>query len=473
MSNELLKTVKDTIARHEMLRRGDVVVVALSGGPDSVCLLHLLEELGPKLSLRLCVAHFDHRLRGKASADDMGFARALAERKGLAFVTASADVRAFAKREKLSIEDAARRLRYDFLLRSAISMGASRVAVGHNADDQAETILMRLIRGSGPQGLAGIPPVRALGPSGGPRIIRPLIHAWRGDIMRYLRERKLQYREDESNKSPEYLRNRVRLELLPRLEEEYNPRIKQRLASAAAALAAENDFMETEAKLLAGELVTERRPEWLIFNADPLGALHPALRRRVLLALILLAKSDAPMIEATHYEEADAIMRAGRGRLDLPGGLRLELSEGAGLISDAVQKPASPKRDFDVSIDGATIIPDLGILIKIKVMPEVKSPAHLVRMCTPKRQYFDLDAVRTPLRVRVRRPGDSFRPLGTRGTKKLKDFFIDKKIPRFLRDRVPILTSAGKPIWIMGHAIDDRYKVGPGTSAALRVDYER
>lgn len=464
--------MEETIERHEMLQDGDSALVALSGGPDSVCMLDLLGELREKFSLSLCVAHFDHKLRPETAAQDAEFARETAGRRGLAFVTSSADVRSFAEEEKLSIEDAARRLRYEFLLRSAMSMGANKVAVGHNADDQAETILMRLIRGSGPQGLAGIPPVRRLGGASGPQIIRPLINVWRTDIMRYLRANNLKYREDETNESPEYLRNRIRLELLPKLEKEYNPQIKQRLASAASALAAENDFMETEAKLLAGEIVIERTPRWVVFDSALLGMFHPALRKRVFLALALLAKPDAPMLEASHYAEADSHIRANRGKLDLPGGLRLEISEGAGLISEVSQKPARHRKVFEISIDGTTIVPDMGMTVKTKVMAEIKSPTRLVRMCTPNRQYFDLDAARPPLEIRRRRPGDSFRPLGARGSKKLKDFFIDKKVPRFLRDRVPILVSNGRIMWVMGHAIDEKYRLKPVSSAALRVDYE-
>lgn len=473
MAKAFRETVEETIGRHRMLEKGDTVLVALSGGPDSVCLLSVLDELRARFSLGLCVAHFNHRLRPEAADKDAEFAEKAAGRRGLAFVTSSADVREFASEEKLSIEDAARRLRYQFLLRSALSLGANKVAVGHSADDQAETVLMRLIRGSGPRGLAGIPPVRRLGGAGGPQIIRPLIDVWRADIIHYLRTHKLPYRTDKSNESPEYLRNRIRLELLPLLEKEYNPQIKKRLASAASSLAIENDFMESESALLAGEMVVERRTSWVHFDAALLAAFHPALRRRVFSALVFSAKPDAGTLESLHYTEADALVQAGRGKLDLPGGLRLEISEGAGLISDASHVSARPRKSFDVAIDGATLISSLDLKIRTKTMVEIKSPTRLSRMCTPNRQYFDLDALRVPLEVRLRRPGDAFRPLGARGSKKLKDFFIDKKIPRFLRDRVPLLISGGSIAWVMGHAIDNAYRLKPDSVAALRVDYER
>jgi tRNA(Ile)-lysidine synthase len=471
MSRVMEKTVEDTISRCSMLEKGDTVIVALSGGPDSVCLLHVLEQLRARFSLTLYVAHFNHRLRPEA-AEDEEFAEKTATRMSLPFLSSSADVRSYAKEEGLSIEDAARRLRYEFLLRSAKTVGAKKVAVGHNADDQAETVLMRLIRGSGPHGLAGIPPVRRLGDARGPRIIRPLLEVWRSDIMRYLAAHKMQYRKDESNDSAEFFRNKIRLQLLPSLEDEYNPKIKQRLAAAASALAIENDFMESEAQIVAEEIILERKSGWVVFNATLLASLHSALRKRVLLALTMLAKSDASMLEALHYSEADTILRSGRGRLDLPGGLKLEVSEGAGLISVRSRSRTKARKVFDVAIDGSTLITDLGMRIKTTVIAEIKSPDRLVRMCTPNRQYFDLDAVRPPIEVRFRRPGDSFRPLGSGGSKKLKDYFIDRKVPRFLRDCIPLLISNGRIMWVMGYAIDNRYRLKPGSSAAFRVDYE-
>ena len=474
MSQPLKKTVAKTITRHSMLEAGDIALVALSGGADSVCLLNVLNELRKKLSFGLCGAYFYHQLRPEAAAGDEEFARKMAAGKGLAFVASSGDVRGFAAEQKLSIEDAARRLRYQFLLRSAIALGANKVATGHHADDQAETVIMRLIRGSAPQGLSGIPPVRQLigGDAGSPQIIRPLIDVWRSDIMSYIRSNKLKYREDESNESPEYLRNRIRLQLLPMLEEEYNPQIKRRLASAASALALENEFIEAESSLLAGEVVVERKPGWVRFDASLLAAFHPALRKRVFSELAFSARRDAGMLQSLHYEEAESLLRSGRGRLDLPGGLRLEISEGAGLISEISKTSVKSRKTYEIAIDGATLIPELGIKIKTTPMTGIKSPARLAGMCSPNRQYFDLDALRIPLEIRFRRPGDAFRPLGARGSKKLKDFFIDKKVPRFLRDRVPLLISNGKIAWAMGYAIDNAYRLKPGSTAALRVDYE-
>lgn len=473
MSDNLTEQVGHTIGLYGMLGVGDRILVALSGGPDSVCLLNVLEELKSQYSLQLFVAHFNHKLRGKASDGDAAFAEGIAHEKGLLFLESSADVRIFAEQEKLSIEEAARKLRYEFLLRSAGTVGANKVAVGHTADDQAETVLMRLIRGAGPRGLAGIPPVRRLGDSEEPKIIRPLIGVWRSDVMQYVKKRHLNYRTDESNDSKEYLRNRIRLELIPHLQEEFNPQITRRLERAAATLANENDFIETEARLIAGEIILEKRPGWVLFDIGFLKTLHPALRNRILTALIGVCKADGPMIEAERFDEVNIMLAAGKGRLDLPGRLRLEVSEGFGLISHAAQRPKALKKIFDITIEGKTTILEMNLAIKTKVMAEIASPSRLAGMCNPNRQYFDADTVRPPLEIRFRRAGDSFSPLGARGSKKLKDFFIDKKIPRFLRDHVPLLLSNGKIMWVMGYAIDKKFSLKPNSSAAFRVDYAR
>jgi tRNA(Ile)-lysidine synthase len=179
------------------------------------------------------------------------------------------------------------------------------------------------------------------------------------------------------------------------------------------------------------------------------------------------------MLEGSHYADADALLCAAAGKLELPGRLRLEISGGTGLISDNAGRPRIPKDAFSVSVGGTTRIPALNIVVRTKPMPAVSSPSRLVRLCTPNRQYFDADAVRFPLEIRVRRPGDSFAPLGIRGSKKLKDFFIDRKVPRFLRNQVPLLVSGGKIMWVMGYGIDRRFSLASGSTAALRVDYER
>lgn len=455
-----------------MISTGDVIVVAFSGGPDSMCVLDILDQVKTKYAIRLCLAHLNHGIRGEAAEQDVRFAEEVAARRNLMFLSSRADVPAYAKENRLSVEAAGRKLRYEFLLRTCLMVGAAKVALGHTADDQAETILMRLLRGAGPGGLAGIPPTRLLNEQNDAQIIRPLINIWRSEIVEYLRSRNLAYRSDATNETPEYFRNKVRLELIPRLEKEYNPQIKQRLAVSASALAVENDFLSEEASLLAEEVLLERKPGWVLFDARMLSTLHPALRMRILARLMKCADVKSPMLEALHLAGMDATLDAG-GKLDLPGGFRLEVSEALGLISDLRLRPVSQKKAFSIPLPGTHAIPAFNLLVRTTVLEKISSPTRLVRLCTPARQYFDLKKVRGLLEIRTRRPGDSFRPLGSRGRKKLKDFFIDRKIPRFLRQHVPLLVSSGRIMWVMGYAIDQYFMLTPDSVSAIRVDYEK
>jgi tRNA(Ile)-lysidine synthase len=472
MRKEFIKVVEQTVQRHHMFSDGELIMVAFSGGPDSVCLLDVLERLKSKYGVRLCLAHFNHKLRGRAAEEDALFAEEVAKRRKMMFVSSAGDVADYAKEHRLSTEEAGRILRYEFFLRSSLSTGAAKVALGHTADDQAETILMRLIRGAGPGGLAGIPPTRPLNETKGITIVRPLINTWRSDIMQFLEEKKLVFREDASNKEPDYFRNRIRLQLIPHLEKEFNPQIKQRLAGTASSLAIENDFLAKEGSLLAEEVVLERRPHWVVFDAKMLGGLHPALRARILLRLMKMVRPNPPMLEASHIAGMDIILSSG-GKIQLPARICLEISEGAGLIMDLSARSTPPKQAVPISLSGTTAIAALNLVVKTGVLQKISSPSRLVHLCTPTRQYFDLRTIRPPLEIRVRRAGDSFLPLGSRGRKKLKDFFIDKKVPRFLRQHIPLLISHGKIIWIMGYAIDEHFKLTPDSTSALRVDYER
>jgi len=469
---EFLKNIEHTINRHEMLSGGEMVLVAFSGGPDSVCLLDVLQKLQKKYSIRLGVAHFNHRLRGEASEKDAEFAEQVAGRNKLMFISSSADVAAYAKENKLTVEDAGRKLRYEFFFRSSLSIGATKIALGHTADDQAETILMRLIRGAGPEGLAGIPPARTADERGNVRIIRPLIYTWRNDLIQYVQKQKLEYRTDVSNEEPEYFRNKVRLELLPLLMREYNAQIKRRLAATASALSIENDFLSSETRLLAGEVLLERKREWVLFDAKMLSRFHPALRARVFAHLVKLARPAPPMLEAFHYAAADALFLAG-GRMNLPGDMFLELNEEVGVVASPKALSAPIKGSFPIRLSGRQYSKELNILVKTSVLPKISSPARLIRQCSRTRQYFDLKAVRAPLEIRVKKPGDIFWPLGMDGSKKLKDFFIDRKIPRFIRNQIPLLLSEGRIMWVMGYAIDKRFKLKPNSKSALRVDYEK
>ena len=454
----LIAKVKETINKYRMLDRGDKVLVAVSGGPDSVCLLSVLHALAKDLELTLHVAHLDHRFRGEESASDARFVAVLARDMGIAATSESRDVPAYCAERGLSAQAGAREVRYAFLQQCAKATNAQRVAVGHTANDQAETLLMRLVRGAGISGLSAIPPVRE-------NIIRPLIGTTRNEVLAYLHEQGIDFRTDPSNEKPLYTRNRIRHEMLPVLER-FNPRIIETLATEAFLLRDENEAVEatlpaTLQKVLSakGESVRIRREQ---FND-----LLPALRRRVLRkAIELVAGDDAVDLSWIRTGEALGFMaEAQSGRsMEVPGGLFLERE-----YDDLVIRAREQETVFCVplAVPGETVVPVSRLVIETVVLDTLPDPGadggnYLWQA------VIDYDKMSLPLYLRNRRPGDRFCPAGMGGrSKKLQDYFVDEKVPKMRRNAAPLLASEQDVVWIMGMRTDGRFLPGPGTRKFL------
>ena len=446
---QFLRRVEETIRRYGMISPGEVVVAAVSGGPDSVALLYALYWLRGKLDISIHVAHLDHMFRGEESAGDAEFVGKICAELGLPATIESRDVPAFIRETGLSEEEGARIVRYRFLEEVAERVGSGKVATGHTATDQAETVLMRLLRGSGLRGLSGIPPVRR----GKVTFIRPLIRISRREIEELLKAEGIPFRIDSSNLKPVYTRNRIRLELMPLLRE-FNPRIEEILARAGEISAEEDELMERLAIEKLGELALERKEGFVRLRGDELAGLPVALRRRVVRAAVREVKGDLLNIDFDHIESIlDLISSPNPNlKLDLPG-LRAERRYSELIITSEPEGGIS-EYEYRLPIPGEVEIPEAGL----KLIAEV----HEERPPMPKNPdaaLLDYDKLSPPLVVRNRRPGDRFRPLGMKGSKKVKDFFIDIKLPLPERDRVPILVSGGQIAWIVGHRIDDRFKV--------------
>jgi tRNA(Ile)-lysidine synthase len=445
-----------------MLRRGDSVVVAVSGGADSVALLLLLSEL-THYRLSLTVAHFNHGLRGEEAERDERFVKLLASRLGLPFESGRGDAARFAVEEGLTLEEAARELRYRFLRGLRSSLSADRIATAHTLDDNAETLIMRLIRGSGYRGLGGIPPV-----SEGGSLIRPLIEVPREMVLRYLEGRGEAWVTDSTNLLPVCLRNRVRLELIPLLLG-YNPGLREALARSARLMRDVADFMEQAAREhIEGVFPHEARGvlgEGLIGLLSRFLALHPALRREVLREVIGSVKGDTRGIYARHVEAVEGLLAGGRasGEVALPAGLTAARGYGLFAIAPAVELG----RSFchEISSPG------------VWSFPEVECEVFCARASRfsedPYAPTFERGSVGFPIVVRSFSPGMRFHPLGMGGEKKLKSFFIDEKVPRFLRKRVPIFMSRGEVIWVGGMRVDERFKLTSDDALTIRLKRPR
>ena len=454
-----------------MLRPGDRVAVAVSGGADSVALLHLLLGLREKLGVVLSLVHFNHKLRGKASDADEKFVAKLAAKHGLEIHTASVHVAQKAKKERANLEDTARRARYDYF-HSLVESGAlTHIAVAHTADDQAETVLAHILRGTGLTGLGGIHPVA------GP-VIRPLLSIRRAELRTYLRTKKQKWREDATNRDTTRTRARIRRKLLPLLEKQFQPTIVEHLAMLADLAREDESFLEAEVAKRAAELVQKSGDGLQIGAADLLEPLSRAeearaLSKRLVRHIVKSLKPRSGQLGSGHVNSVLELAHHGQNgtSLPLPGGVEVR-KERDGLAFHAVAKEnaggtPSKGREFEYNIDLArgtqeVRVPELGCVFRLRVIDWPAKRAETSRDGA----VLDRDRLRFPLVLRNWRPGDRMCPLGHRSAHKLKRLLNEKRVSRWARDGWPVLTSGGILAWARGlhvaaeFAADERTRAG-------------
>ena len=456
---DFVKRIERTISRYNMLDSGDRVVVAVSGGPDSVVLLDVLNRLKDARSLTLVVAHFDHGLRPDDDEDETRFVAALADSLGLPFVTDKALSPPGGK--GMSLEEEARDLRYEFLHGAKTAHDAKKIALGHTLDDQAETVLMRLLRGSGPTGLSGIPPVRH------PDIIRPLIQVTRREIEEYISHRNLKHITDPSNLEKHHLRNRIRLELLPQLKT-YQPEIVPILGRTAEIMRDETRWMEKEAMEWMDEAVTVLETGDCSVPLKAFRELAAALRSRVIRRIIKQVKGDLRRIHLGHIDAVKGLT-SGRPqkRLNLPSGVVVTRTYDTLLFTRRSEK--SEIEGFHVTLEGPGVfsVDEISCTVTIEELETEAVPE--MKGISPWIAHLDGDRITYPLIMRCFTPGDRFVPLGMRGHKKVKDFFVDRKIPFHVRKRLPLLCRGKEIAWICGMRPDQRFRVRPDTKRIVRV----
>lgn len=459
------------IQEHQLVSREQPLLVAVSGGPDSVCLLHLLVRLQPELGIRLHVAHLNHQLRGAEAEADARYVSALADRLGVPVTIAQRDVKGYQARHRISLEEAAREVRYTFLAEVAESTSASRVAVGHTIDDHIETILMHLIRGSGIRGLRGLQPVVSWQLSGRRlTIVRPLLTVTREETADYCRYYQLSPRTDATNLLLSPLRNRIRHRLLPQLRS-YNPRIVEALLRTARIASDDLAFLDGEVSRIWDDIV-QSGEDVIALDKERFLELPPALQRHLLRTSIERLSGNLKDIEARHIEEIMGALTKPAGKtLNLPGGLIFAVEYGKYLIgSDAAALSPFPELEgeFTVKVPGETQLPGWQIVAIVIDSSAIKGkPENDFTAC------FDLDKTGEELVVRARQRGDRFQPLGMSQLEKLGEFMIDARIPRAWRERIPIVCSPSQILWVVGWRIDDRVKVTENTRRVLCLKFKR
>ena len=445
------------------------MVLGVSGGPDSLSLLHALHHLSPELGLSLHVAHFNHGLRADASDADADFVGYQSETLGLPFSIDKEFVKSRAKGHSRSLEEQARDARYDFLAHIAAEQNTSSVAVAHTIDDQAETVLMHLIRGTGLRGLRGMFPIVETQSVSGLdlKLFRPLLSVSRQQTEDYCRALGLEPRIDHTNLLPETLRNRIRLELLPMLRE-YNPRFSDALLRLADSAALDLSFIESRVAAIWPEAV-EEMAGGLSISRRKLSDIHPALRRRVL-SQALESVSGGPLdIEGVHVKTLESLLTGDTGsELDLTKGIRASLGYNHLTLTNISTPPPTPLPELEhpITVPGKTLLPGW------RITATIEKAASCEHTTDPYSALFDMDRLSEPVTVRRRRDGDRFTPLGMSGSKKLQDFLTDAKVPRNHRDSIPIVLSDDKIIWIVGHRSSTHAKLTPTTRHTLRLTFE-
>ncbi len=459
----------DFIRRHQMVRPGGGLLVGVSGGPDSVALLHILKTLQSDLEIdRLTVAHFEHGLRGVESLEDRIFVEKLAADLGMECRCEAEDVRAVARQMRLSLEMAARLCRHRFFQDLATSMGGTPIALAHSANDQAEEVLMRLCRGTGPSGLGGMRPREGSG------IVRPLLFASRTEIMHYLHELGVTYRLDSSNQVPACQRNRIRLEVMPLLENILHPGIVGCIERHTRLVRDEEEYWEaTLASLWPKVCVVESTHEIRLHGLE-LHNLHPALLRRALRRAVERLQGHLLGIFADHIAKLCALLRSGCSgrRIHLPGPLRAEIQAGDLILTSggsAGGRSSLPQEPLLIESTGSWPWGKLMLKLQLMAREDLTLPQDF-RRAGRTRAFLDADGIQWPLCLRGWQPGDRFKPLGLSGHKKLQDFFVDLRIPRESRRNIPILCDREKICWIVGYRLDERVKVTSRTQRVLFVE---
>jgi tRNA(Ile)-lysidine synthase len=457
ISKPFQSRVQASLARINQITSDARILVGLSGGADSMALLEVMRELGYAVD----AAHVDHCTRDGASTEDAAFVRDYCAANGIRLHESRVDVPKLAEDSPLSFEEVARDARYLFFTETAKGYGLNVIATAHHADDQAETVLMRVLRGTSPRGVAGIPPITE---RDGVRIIRPLLEVTRPEILDYLQERGIPYREDETNLDPGFLRNRIRHELLPRLRHEYNTNIREALNRLAVIQRDEDDYL----KQATNALLAKRAADRTVFQRSAFAQAHRALQRRAVLE-VAWTHNAFPEFERVDAAVDFILEAASNKRFDLGSGVQLVSGPDGVTLSTGRPEPLDT-RAFPLPVPGEAEA--FGERFSCRRL-EGPPPEALSHYCTSTRQVFDADVLTKELTLRHRRDGDRIAPLGMEGTRKLKDYFHDIGMRPEDRDRAILLTGDGEVLWVVGGAASRKAAVTEKTRHYAEVTVDR
>lgn len=457
MRDEVLETIK----KHRLIEEGDQVVIGLSGGPDSIVLLYLLLDIQKDIDFNIHIAHVNHGIRGKDALADEKFVENLAKKLDLPYYSKTVNMNKYAKEKGISSEEAGRELRYGFFREILKDLDGGKIAVAHNKNDQGETLLMRFFRGTGIDGLKGMEYIND-------DIIRPILGIEREDIEKYLVDKNIESRLDKTNLEPIYNRNKIRLELIPHIEEEYNPNIIEALWRTSKIAAIDSDFLEEYTEKTLNKLVKKRTKNSIILNKTLFLKEHRSIQQRIIRSCIFDIEGNLQGFTMEHISNIlKLFLEGGTGKsIDLINNFIAKTSYEEFII-EKNKKNEIKDFSYELKLEGFTYVDESNYRFETRVYPAKdldinKKDSYIMD--------FDYDKINGSLYCRNRKAGDRFVPKGMKGSKKIKDYFIDEKVPKEERDKIPLIKDEENIIWVVGYRSSELYKVEASTKNILRIN---
>lgn len=459
----MLLKVLSTIDKYQMFEKGDKVIIGVSGGPDSMCLLHMLYLLKEKLHIEIVVAHVNHCLRGNEADDDERYVEEYCKEINVEFYNKIIDINSIALEKNISCETAGREARYDFFYELKRKLSAQKIAVAHNANDQAETVLMRIMRGTGLAGVIGIKPIRDS------FVVRPIIRLTREEIESYCKDNKINARIDKTNLESIYSRNKIRLELIPYMEKNFNSDIVNTINRFANILFKDNEYIDLVANdkykeycaLECGKIIIRKK----LFEE------HEAIMSRVIRIALKKLKGNLYNLETKHIYDIIHVQKGGTGKkITLPECLVATNNYGDIHMYIHVPSMDKEKKEFVLEIDKKYLIKEKNLFLKVEIQTKEEEYNLKGNNFT---KYFDYQKVKGEITFRYRRQGDKMQPIGMKGTKKLKDIFMDLKVPKEERDEMPLICFGDEIAWVLGYRISEKFKIDKDTNKILKIQFKK
>lgn len=460
----IVERVRSTINKYNLLKKGDKVVLGLSGGPDSVCLLHILKQLEKEYDISIYAAHLNHQIRGIEAQKDVMYISQLCDSLGVKLFVKSINVPAYCKEKGLSLEEGARKLRYEMFYEIKQKTKSDKIAIGHNLNDQAETIIMRMMRGTGLQGLKGIEYKRD------ETIIRPILDIERSNIEEYCDKFNLKPRIDSTNLESIYTRNKIRLELIPYMQEKFNSNIVESICRMGNNLKLDNDYIEEEGNRYFKNVSTLKENESVEIDLVNYFNLHKAIKSRIIRNSIKYILGDTNFIDQKHIEDILDLEDENKinKKLVLPRGLFVYRNDSKILFTNKEITYEECEFSHNVPKDGVIKIKETGVFIETQTM----SIERFKGLKSDKSsKVLDLDKIKGGMVVRNRKSGDKIKLAG--GSKKLKNLFIDLKIPREERSKVPVLVDEEEVVCVGDYKISENYKIDVNTKEVLKITFKK